>query len=329
MIREYGMSRVAGSGRVACGRRWQASVALVVFIAAVCGDPSAPELATLQSGTIRFSVETTGGDVDIDGYEVVVGTGVRRAIAVNAVSVISDVNAGVHTVALEGVAENCEVSGSHSRSITVPPGGSVDVAFAIDCATTGIELSVRTVAIGVASPSTYPVSVDGRQVGFIGANGSLTASRLSPGSHNLSVTLAANCNVADGPQRTIEVSNRVVTPVLMDVACGPEPLPGSLVWLWGMVITDSGVCIVGATATVVGGQGVGQSIPQETPCDAWAYSGGFLFTNLIPGVPMTIRASAPGFADREMTVIPSSGPQQSVLFVLPYECDNAIDPWCY
>lgn len=316
MVRKYGISSVAGSGRVACCRRWQASVALVVFLAAACGDPNAPELATSQSGTIRFSVQTTGGDVDIDGYEVVVGTGVRRATEVNAAFVISDVSAGVHTVALEGVAENCEVSASNSRSITVPLGGSVEVPFAINCATTGIELSVRTVAIGVASPSTYPVSVNGRHVGFIGANGSLTASRLSPGSHHLSLTLADNCNVVDGPQRTVEVSNRVVTPVLMDVACGSELPPVSQTWLWGMVIEASGVCIAGATATVVGGQAIGQTIRQEIPCDAWAYDGGFLFTNLTPGVPMTIRASASGYVEREMTVVPSSGPQTAVLFVL-------------
>ena len=66
---------------------------------------------------------------------------------------------------------------------------------------------------------------------------------------------------------------------------------------------------------MVAGQGVGQTIQQEMPCDVWS-DGGFWLRNLIPGVPMTIRASAPGYADREETVVPSSGPQMAVLFVL-------------
>jgi hypothetical protein len=81
-----------------------------------------------------------------------------------------------------------------------------------------------------------------------------------------------------------------------------------------MVVDESGVCIVGATVQVVRGQGVGQSVKQTTPCDAWAYDGGFVFRDLTPGVEMTLRASASGYAEQEKIVAPSSGPQMAVLF---------------
>jgi hypothetical protein len=98
----------------------------------------------------------------------------------------------------------------------------------------------------------------------------------------------------------------------------PPPVsPGSSqTWLWGMAVHASGVCIDGATAAVVRGQRLGQRVEQRTPCDAWAYDGGFIFKDLTPGVEMTLRVSAPGFTMQEKTVIPFGGPQTAVLFVL-------------
>jgi len=93
----------------------------------------------------------------------------------------------------------------------------------------------------------------------------------------------------------------------------PLERPVSPTWLWGMVVTESGVCIVGATVTVVKGQGLGQSITQRTPCDAWAYDGGFIFNNLTPGVELTLRSSAMGYAPEEKTVVPHGGAQTAVI----------------
>jgi hypothetical protein len=99
-------------------------------------------------------------------------------------------------------------------------------------------------------------------------------------------------------------------------APGPSVPTASLAWLWGMVVDEAGVCIVGATVQVVRGQNLGQSITQTTPCDAWAYYGGVDFRDLTPGEEMTLRASASGYAAQERTVVPSLGPQMAVLFVM-------------
>ena len=95
----------------------------------------------------------------------------------------------------------------------------------------------------------------------------------------------------------------------------PVPPTGSLTFLWGMVVDESGVCIVGAAVQVVSGQGLGQSMTQITPCDAWSYDGGVMFRDLTPGVEMTLRASASGYAAPKKTVVPLLRGQMAVLFV--------------
>ena len=94
----------------------------------------------------------------------------------------------------------------------------------------------------------------------------------------------------------------------------PPQAPASRAWLWGMVVDEGGACIAGATVQVVAGQAVGQSLTQMTPCDAWAYDGGVVFQDLTPGVEMTLRASASGYAAQEKRVIPSLGGQMAILF---------------
>ena len=100
----------------------------------------------------------------------------------------------------------------------------------------------------------------------------------------------------------------------LPTAPGPLPAPAAGTFLWGMVVDESGVCIAGATVQVVSGQGLGQSMTQITPCDAWSYDGGVMFRDLTPGVEITLRASASGYAAQEKTVVPSLGSQMAVLF---------------
>ena len=91
----------------------------------------------------------------------------------------------------------------------------------------------------------------------------------------------------------------------------PAPPPtttGSAV-LWVMVLpVGSALCIEGATIQIVGLQGAGEAIPQETPCDYWGYYGGLLLKDLTPGVEVTLRGAAPGYTPREMRFMPFEMP---------------------
>ena len=108
------------------------------------------------------------------------------------------------------------------------------------------------------------------------------------------------------------------SPVAPSPPAAPSPTPvppaspaGSAV-IWAMVLDEGGACIDSATIQVVRGQHAGVTVPQTTPCDAWAYDGGVLFKDLTPGVAMTLRATAPGWAPVEKTVVPSTGPYAAV-----------------
>ena len=70
-----------------------------------------------------------------------------------------------------------------------------------------------------------------------------------------------------------------------------------------MVVDEYGGCIVGATVRVVRGQALGQEITQSTTCDVWD-PGGVTFSELAPGVEMTLRASATGYTTQEKSVVP-------------------------
>ena len=114
---------------------------------------------------------------------------------------------------------------------------------------------------------------------------------------------------------------RVIVAALTLLGCSGENAPssphsprtpGGPAFLWGMVIDDSGVCIRDVTVRVVGGHGVGRSAAQE-PCTMWDYGGGFVFDGLTPGLPMTLRVSAPGYVDKDMPVTPKLGPQTALL----------------
>jgi hypothetical protein len=85
-----------------------------------------------------------------------------------------------------------------------------------------------------------------------------------------------------------------------------------------MVIGESGACIDGATIQIVRAEGAGEPIPQRTPCGAWDDDGGLLLTDLTPGVELTLRGAASGYARREMRFLPfrMPGSYQAVFITL-------------
>ena len=93
----------------------------------------------------------------------------------------------------------------------------------------------------------------------------------------------------------------------------PAPPAGSAL-LWVMVVDASGGCIEGATIQIVRAEGVGDPIPQSTPCSVWDVDGGLLLTHL-PDEELTLRGAAPGYAPREMRFLPFAGPELRAVFI--------------
>jgi hypothetical protein len=89
-------------------------------------------------GGITVSTSTTGPGTDGDGYTARVDDGEEQPIGLNGNFAFAEVVAGTHTVTLGGVAANCTVEGDNPRTVEVPVGDPVAVAFRVSC-TSGVQ----------------------------------------------------------------------------------------------------------------------------------------------------------------------------------------------
>jgi hypothetical protein len=205
------------------GHRRHAAATLVAILASGCSDAStAPD-----GGRLNLGVHTSGGDIDIDGYEFVVDSSAPRYVSTSGVAAEADgtqrvgltlfgVKPGTHVVSLKNVADNCTVADTNPRSVPVAVGEAASVEFSVECVATGIAITMRT--NGLDQPFAYDLRVDNipRPVA---ANDSQSVSRLQPGPHTISLqALPANCSVTESTQ-TVVIPRRTITPVHFDVSC--------------------------------------------------------------------------------------------------------------
>lgn len=187
---------------------------IAALLLAGCGGSDGPTAP--QIGSLRVSIVTTGGDQDFDGYLLAFGSGLRLGVRSSSTLVLNLVP-GPQLVALEGVAENCTVAGTHPLTVTIAANDTAHANFAIVCYRTGIEITVRTT--GSEFPARFDAVVGTERETAIDANGSATVSRIRPGSHAVSLRVPANCRVTGSSSATVVVTSRAVTPVMFDVAC--------------------------------------------------------------------------------------------------------------
>ena len=105
---------------------------------------------------------------------------------------------------------------------------------------------------------------------------------------------------------------RRVTSLLAAVAfsgcaepAAPTVAPYTGAFVRAVVATRDGGCVPDATVRVVGGQLVHDSLTQVTPCGPWDGGSEFIFRGLTSGVAVTLRAAAPGYVAKEVTVLPA------------------------
>ncbi|HVQ47801.1 MAG TPA: hypothetical protein VMS62_13315 [Gemmatimonadales bacterium] len=83
------------------------------------------------TGSLEIQASTSGNEPD--GYQVTVDGGASQAIGANASITVLNLAAGMHTVLLANVELTCAVAGENPRTVTVPPGGTATVIFAVTC----------------------------------------------------------------------------------------------------------------------------------------------------------------------------------------------------
>lgn len=193
--------------------RYRPCALLAVVFTLACGDdPTAPP------ASIRVNVSTTGGDLDEDGYQIVIDTGNPITVGTYASVLVSYISAGTHVVRLNGIAANCAADSGPSQSVTVQPGETVQVEFTLTCAPTGLDVAIRTT--GTDFPFGYQLQIADRAARAVTPNSTTRVSRLEAGEYAVSLTgIAPNCSVAGGSPSVVSVPVQTVVAVSVDVVC--------------------------------------------------------------------------------------------------------------
>lgn len=105
------------------------SLALAALVA--CDDDDDPMVP--EVGTLEVVVETTGEDIDPDGYTVDLDDGAETEDVETSDELSFEVDAGSHTVELTGIADNCAVDGDNPVTVTVDDDETETVAFDVTC----------------------------------------------------------------------------------------------------------------------------------------------------------------------------------------------------
>jgi hypothetical protein len=167
---------------------------------------------------LEVAFHTTGGDLDMDGFEIVVDSGRAGYALGNATIDIRELSAGEHAVTLKGVAENCAVQGSFPHSVTISPGKTASISVDIVCVATAI--SVRTQVTGSDIQRTYQLTLNGVTAANVDADSTVVFGRLQPGSYTVALAVAGeNCSVTGADHVTVEVSPLTTTLVVFDISC--------------------------------------------------------------------------------------------------------------
>ena len=184
-----------------------------LLVAAACHDQGP------TTGSLRITVNTTGGDLDLDGYALTIDAAAPQSIAVTGTVMLPDLPTGAHVIELIGLAANCTVAAQNPRSVTVRGGRTVDVSFVVSCVATGFQITTPTTGADV-DPDGFTVAVDDAAPQSIGVNGVVTVTRLTAGSHTIDLGgIATNCTVAAPNPRTVTIATGEVAPVVLGVTC--------------------------------------------------------------------------------------------------------------
>jgi TolB protein len=183
-----------------------------LIIVTGCSDGVAPTSQAL--GSVAVATTTTGGDPDDDGYDVVVDGKQHVSVGVDRIARIDSMSVGSHTVALEGVANNCDRV--PPAQVVVTPDETATVRFTVHCEPTGVLITAQ-----VVGPDYGPIKVTvGSRFGFLFPNSTLSLTRLAPGAQTVALEgLSQFCTPESAPVTTINVTNRKLALVSFDIRC--------------------------------------------------------------------------------------------------------------
>src|SRR5207237_859760 len=148
---------------------------------------------TATTGSLKVTTNTTGSDLDPDGYTLTVDGGQGKAIGINNTVTISGLSPGDHSVQLNGVAQNCTVT-SNPRTVSITAGSTTTTTFTVICAATTGTLTVSNSTTGSnLDADGYTVTVSG-SAGRSGerrvAKGNVSCAKVPPGQKHAPLAVA-------------------------------------------------------------------------------------------------------------------------------------------
>src|SRR5262245_28823488 len=123
-------------------RRRRLPRALVALAATALLSCSENQLAPVNRD-VTVSVLTSGDDIDLDGYVVVLDNRPFKPVGANEQITIPKLAPGRHTVSLDSVASNCVVVGSQTQFVNTESSDEPVVHFALYCAMTGVLVTIN------------------------------------------------------------------------------------------------------------------------------------------------------------------------------------------
>lgn len=109
-------------------RRMIVPALLVLLAACDGGGTQLPD-----PGSVQLAVSTAGRVLDRDGYSVSVDGGAAVAVQPNGPATLPGLTPGPHTIAISGIAPNCTLEGSASRTVTVQENAATPLAVSVQC----------------------------------------------------------------------------------------------------------------------------------------------------------------------------------------------------
>ena len=223
-------------------------------------------------GLLYVGTSVTGAPLDPDGYRVVLDADTAGGWAIQVRdTVVRNIAAGPHTVALAGVAANCNVSPAAPVPVTVDPMINVFVDFSVTCAVVGpsgtVWLQTTTTGSGT-DPDGYWMILDHDTAGamVLQATDSI-ALTLGAGSHTVELTgVAMHCAAASPTLAVVDLAANDTAVVQFPIDCAsPGPATPALAFVRdGQVylVNPDGTGLVQVTST---GPGVVNWDPAWSP----------------------------------------------------------------
>src|SRR5213080_2811172 len=189
-------------------------------------------VAQPTTGNLAVTTNTTGSNLDPDGYTLTVDGGQSKAIGINNTVTISGLSPGNHSVQLNGIAQNCTVS-SNPRTVSITAGSTITTTFTVSCAATTGTLTVSNSTTGSnLDADGYTVTVSGpagTASKTMATNGNVSFANIPPGSYQVTLSgAAANCTVTSANPQTANVPSGGTATTSFTVSCAATTTTGTL-----------------------------------------------------------------------------------------------------